>query len=251
MKVGKAVLIGVAVIVVVIGVAIWQIFSNLDAIVAGVIENVGTEVLQTPVKVKTVKLDIKGGKAGISGMTIKNPAGFSDPYIFSMDDIAVDIDVSSLGKNPLVIEEILIRQPKVFAEVNKDGVSNLQTLSKNIEASSSGTEDKQEPAATDESGEELKLIIKKFRFEGGNLKASSQIEPDKKIDQALPVIRMDNLGADTGGATGQEIASEMMKIVVAQATEAAVKAGLDKAIEKEKENLMNKAGDKLKGMFGN
>jgi len=251
MKAGKAVLIGVAVIVVVIGVAIWQIFANLDAIVAGVIENVGTEVLQTPVKVKTVKLDIKGGKAGISGMTIKNPAGFSDPYVFSMDDIAVDIDVSSLGKNPLVIEEILIRQPKVFAEVNKDGVSNLQTLSKNIEASSSGTEDKQEPAATDESGEELKLIIKKFRFEGGNLKASSQIEPDKKIDQALPVIRMDNLGADTGGATGQEIASEMMKIVVAQATEAAVKAGLDKAIEKEKENLMNKAGDKLKGLFGN
>jgi hypothetical protein len=248
---GKVVLIGVFVIIAVIGVAIWQIFANLDAIVAGVIENVGTEVLQTPVKVKTVKLDIKGGKAGISGMTIKNPPGFSDPYVFSMDDIAVDIDVSSLGKNPLVIEEILIRQPKVFAEVNKDGVSNLQTLSKNIEASSSGTEDKQEPAATDESGEELKLIIKKFRFEGGNLKASSQIEPDKKIDQALPVIRMDNLGADTGGATGQEIASEMMKILVAQATEAAVKAGLDKAIEKEKENLMNKAGDKLKGLFGN
>lgn len=251
MKMGKVVLIGVFVIIAVIGVAIWQIFANLDAIVAGVIENVGTEVLQTPVKVKTVKLDIKGGKAGISGMTIKNPAGFSDPYVFSMDDIAVDIDVSSLGKNPLVIEEILIRQPKVFAEVNKDGVSNLQTLSKNIEASSSGTEDKQEPAATDESGEELKLIIKKFRFEGGNLKASSQIEPDKKIDQALPVIRMDNLGANTGGATGQEIASEMMKILVAQATEAAVKAGLDKAIEKEKENLMNKAGDKLKGLFGN
>jgi hypothetical protein len=42
-----------------------------------------------------------------------------------------------------------------------------------------------------------------------------------------------------------------MKILVAQATEAAVKAGLDKAIEKEKENLMNKAGDKLKGLFGN
>lgn len=251
MKMGKVVLIGVFVIIAVIGVAIWQIFANLDAIVAGVIENVGTEVLQTPVKVKTVKLDIKGGKAGISGMTIKNPAGFSDPYVFSMDDIAVDIDVSSLGKNPLVIEEILIRQPKVFAEVNKDGVSNLQTLSKNIEASSSGTEDKQDPAATDESGEELKLIIKKFRFEGGNLKASSQIESDKKIDQALPVISMDNLGADTGGATGQEIASEMMKILVAQATEAAVKAGLDKAIEKEKENLMNKAGDKLKGLFGN
>ena len=248
---GKTILIGVFVIIAVIGVAIWQIFANLDAIVASVIENVGTEVLQTPVKVKTVKLDLQNGKAAISGMTIKNPAGYSDPYVFSMDDIAVNIDVSSLGKNPLVIEEILIRQPKVFAEVNKDGVSNLQTLSKNIETSSSSKEEKQEPAATDETGEELKLIIKKFRFEGGNLKASSQIEPDKKIDQSLPVISMDNLGADTGGATGQEIASNMMNILVVKATEAALKAGLNKAVEKEKEKLMDRASDKLKGLFGN
>jgi hypothetical protein len=250
MKLGKIVLIGVFVIIAVVGIAIWQIFANLDAIVASVIEDVGSEVLQTPVKVKTVKLELKDGKAGISGMTIKNPSGYSDPHVFTMDDIAVDIDVSSLGKNPLVIEEILIRQPRVFAEVNKDGVSNLQTLSKNIEASTSKQE-KQEPAATDESGEELKFIIKKFRFEGGNLKASSALEADKKIDQSLPVISMNNLGADSGGATGQEIASEMMKVLVARTTEAALKAGLDKAVEKEKEKLMDKAGDKIKGLFGN
>ena len=250
MKLGKTVLIGIFVITAVIGVVIWQIFANLDAIVASVIEDVGSEVLQTPVKVKTVKLQLKDGKAGISGMTIKNLAGYSDPYVFSMDDIAVDIDVSSLGKNPLVIEEILIRQPRVFVEVNKDGVSNLQTLGKNIETSSS-KEEKQEPAATDESGEELKFIIKRFKFEGGNLKASNQLEPDKKIDQSLPVINMNNLGADTGGATGQEIAGEMMKILVARATEAALKAGLNKAVEKEKEKLMDKASDKIKGLFGN
>ncbi|HBE93777.1 MAG TPA: hypothetical protein DDW55_15160 [Gammaproteobacteria bacterium] len=250
MKAGKVILIGVAVIVAVVGIAIWQIFANLDAIVANVIQNVGSEVLQTPVKVKTVKLELKDGKAGISGMTITNPKGYSDPYVFSMDDIAVNIDVSSLGKNPLVIEEILIRQPKVFVEVNKAGVSNLDTLTKNIEASSSSAADKKkDEPAKDEGGEELKLIIKKFRFEGGNLKATNQIEPDKKIDQALPVISMDNLGADQGGATGQEIATEMMKLIVAQATEAALKAGVNKALEKEKENLMEKTGDKLKGLF--
>lgn len=250
MKAGKIILVGVAVVVAVVGIAIWQIFANLDTIVANVIQNVGTEVLQTPVKVKTVNLELKNGKAGISGLTIKNPEGYSDPYVFSMDDIAVSIDVKSLGKNPLIINEILIRQPEVFVEVNNDGGTNLDTLSKNIKASSSDTaEEKKEPSATDEAGEELKFIIRKFRFEGGNLKATNQIEPDKQIDQALPAISMDNLGADKGGATGQELATEMMKILVAQATEAALKAGINKAIEKEKENLMNKAGDKLKGLF--
>ena len=251
MKLGKVVLIGVLVIMTVVGIAIWQIFANLDKIVASVIENVGTEVLQTPVKVKTVNLDLKAGKVGISGMTVKNLAGYSDPLVFSMDDIAVDLDVSSLGKNPLVIEEILIRQPKVFAEVNSDGVSNLQALSKNLESSSGSKDKKPEPAATDESGEELKLIIRKFRFEGGNLKASSQVEPDKKIDQSLPAISMDDLGAKKGGASAQEIAAEMMKIIVARTTQAALKAGLEKAVEKEKQKLMEKASDKIKGLFGN
>jgi len=252
MKAGKIIIVGVAIVVVVVGIAVWQVFANLDAIVANVIESVGTEVLQTPVKVKSVKLELKEGKAAISGMTIKNPKGYSDPYAFSMDNIAVNIDISSLGKNPLVIEKILIHQPKVFVEVNKQGVSNLDTLNENIESSSSSSakgEQKKGPAATSESGEELKLIIKKFRFEGGHLKATNQITPDKKIDQALPVISMKNLGAVNGGATGPEIASEMMKELVSQATKAALEAGIKKAVEKEKEKLMEKAGGAIKGLF--
>jgi len=245
-------MVGVIVVVAIAGIAIWQVFANLDAIVANVIENVGTEVLQTQVKVKSVKLELKEGKAAIFGMTIKNPKGYSDPYVFSMDNIAVGIDINSIGKNPLVIESVLIRQPQVFVEVNKQGVSNLDTLSKNIESSSSGSGEgkpKEKPAATSESDEELKLIIKKFRFEGGNLKATNQTMPDKKIDQALPAISMNNLGVAKGGATGQEVASEMMKILVAQVTKAVLESGIKKAIEKEKGKLMDKATESIKGLF--
>ncbi len=62
---------------------------------------------------------------------------------------------------------------------------------------------------------------------------------------------MDNLGADSNGATAVELTTEMMQLIIAQATEAALRAGVNKAVEKEKEKLLDKAGDKLKGLFGN
>ena len=163
MKTGKAVLIGVTVVVAVVGIALWQVFANLDTIVANTIQKVGSEVLQTPVKVKTVKLKLTEGKASISGLTIANPAGYSNPYIFTMNDIAANIDVSSIRDNPLVFEEILIREPNILVEINSNGESNLDVLMKNIKASSSDDTKETEPqSSTSEGGDELRFIIKKL-----------------------------------------------------------------------------------------
>lgn len=246
MKTGKVILISLGVLVLIAGIILWQVLSNLDSIVADVIENVGSDVVSTEVAVSNVEIDLKGGKATISGLTIENPEGFSNKYIFSMDDVAVDIELSSLGKSPIVINEILIRQPKVFFEVDKNNVSNMDVLLKNMEKEDS-PEEKKEEAEGD--GREIKFIIKKFRFDGGNLSVQNVVEPDKNIDQKLPVITMDNLGAAKGGATGKEIASEMISSLASQVAKAAIRARVDKTVEKEKEKLMDKASDKLKGLF--
>jgi hypothetical protein len=84
-----------------------------------VIESAGSDVVGTEVRVSNVAIDLKGGKAAISGLTIETPGIYTKKYIFSMDDIAVDIEVASLGESPIVINEILIRQPRAFFEVDK------------------------------------------------------------------------------------------------------------------------------------
>jgi len=246
MKIGKVILISLGVLVLVAGIVVWQAISNIDSIVADVIENVGSDVVGTEVAVSNVEIDLKGGKATISGLTIENPEGFSNKYIFSMDDVAVDIELASLGKSPIVINEILIRQPKVFFEVDKNNVSNMDVLLKNMENEDSSKEKKEEARG---DGGEIEFIIKKFRFDGGNLSVQNSAEPDKNIDQKLPVIAMDNLGAAQGGATGQEIAREMIRSLTSQVAIAAIRAGVGKAAEKEKEKLMDRASDNIKGLF--
>ncbi|HED15666.1 MAG TPA: hypothetical protein ENI64_02425 [Gammaproteobacteria bacterium] len=122
----------------------------------------------------------------------------------------------------------------------------MDALLKNMKSQNSSDK---KPAETNDSGEEIKLIIKKFRFDGGNLAIKTAAAPDKNIEQKLPVIAMNNIGASKGGATVNEIASELIKKVVSQAVKSALKSGVNKAIEKEKKNLLNKAGDGIKGLF--
>lgn len=256
MKAKKFILIGLSVLIIVVGISLWQLFANLEAIIASVIQNMGTEVVQTEVRVGKVGLDLKNGKASLSDLTVANPKGYSEPYIFSMEDIGATIDVTSIGKNPTIIDELLIRQPKIFFEIDKNGVSNMEVLKKNIDASSSSGKDsdnKEKKDTESSEGKEITLIIKQFRFEGGQLSALNATTPENKIEQTLPAIRMNNLGAAKGGATGQEIAVEMMTILVSKIAEAAVKTGINQAIDKKKkqlqEDLRNKADETLKDLL--
>ncbi len=247
-------LIGLAILVPVIGLVLWLLFSNLDSIVARVIENVGSEVLQTEVNVRNVDVDLANGKAGISGLTIANPDGYSEPYIFAMDKIVVGIDIKSLGNSPIVINEIIVRDPKVSLELDKTGRSNLSVLKDNINRSSKSGADKETNRKKDQQTEtketkQTLLIIKKFSFERGQLSLLNQIKPDKKTKVELPVIRLQSIGQAKGGATGSEIAVEMMTKLLAQITLEAAKAHANEALGKEKQKLTDKAGEAIKGLF--
>lgn len=257
MKLGKSIIIGVAVLVPVISIIVWLLFSNLNTIVAQVIQDAGRNVVQTEVKVNSVDVDLANGKAVISSMTIANPDGYLQPYIFAMDDIVVAIDVQSLRTAPIIINEILVRQPKVNFELDKTGKSNLSVLKENINQSSKPVSEKGIEGKNDQQGEsevsnQTRVIIKKLSFERGQLNVYTQIKADEKIEVELPLIHLQNLGQTKGGATGNEIAVEMMTQLVAQIAEEAVKARFKDAFNKKTQNLkdaFNKGTQNLKDAF--
>jgi uncharacterized protein involved in outer membrane biogenesis len=251
----KKILIGLVVFVVLIGVVLWFAYSKLDVIVQKIVEQVGTEMTQTSVELNGVDLELLQGRAAVSELAVANPAGYSRPHAFTLDKISVDIDVDSLKGGPLVINEILVRQPKIFYEINKDQVSNLDVLKKNIESHSgskappSGDQEKEKT----EQGEAVKLIIKKLSFEGGKLSAASALVPDKKIEAELPAFSMSNLGQSTGGASTEQITKEILRRLLEQAAQAAAKTGVDKLKdelkEKGKKALQEKVGGALEGLL--
>lgn len=234
----KGVLIVVGGIVLVLAVLIWQVFANLDSIVAGVIEDVGSDVLKTDVRVSGVSIDLKSGKAGIAGMTIANPDGYSSAKLFEMEGIEVQIDLASIGKEVLNIKSIIIANPKVNFEGDEKGGSNMQTLLNNMnEGSSEATE------SSDSEAEATRMIIDRFEFTGGKVHATTALKPDEVLDFKLPAVNMSGIGKKQGGVTADVVASEITSELVSTVIKAAAKSGLSRLVEEKTKGFL----DKLKG----
>ena len=231
----RKVLIAVGGVVLVLVVFIWQVVANLDSIVAGVVEDIGSDVLKTETSVSGMAINLKEGKVGIAGLTIANPDGYSRANLFEMEGIEVDLALNSLSDDVLVIEAILIHNPIINFEGDESGGSNMQTLLNNMESGSSddGTAD----------SEEHRIIIDRFELSGGLVKASSPAKPGEVTDIKLPGIKMSGIGRKQGGVTPDVAVEKITNKLLNEIIAAAAKAGVNKAIEKKTKKFF----DKLKG----
>ena len=229
----KKVLVVVGGIVLVLSVFIWQVVANLNSIVASVIEDVGTEVMETEVKVSGLAITLKEGKVTIAGLTIANPDGYSRAKLIEMEGIEVALDIASLNQEVLVIKSIRIHNPRISFEVDADGGNNMQTLLDNMGSDSSADE-------TVVDGEEKRMIIDLLEFSGGHVKASSSAKPGEVTDINLPAINMSGIGRKKGGITADVAAEKIAKELIGEIISVAVKASINKAIKKEAQGLLDK-----------
>lgn len=186
----KKLLFGGAVAIVVIVVMIVVLLSKLDAIVAKVIEKEGGAVTGTTVSVSGVSISLREGRGSIKGLRVASPDGFAERTAFALDDITIGIAIKSLRKSPVVIDEIRIRAPVVNAELTKTGGSNIEQLSKRVEAYSS--------AAPRKGGETKRIRIDRFVFEQGRVEIDASALGLGKRTIALPEIRLSDVGGPDG-----------------------------------------------------
>ena len=256
-----------AVLVLMIG-AMAYIWSNLDGMVKDAIQTYGSEATQTEVRVGDVKLELEAGKASITGLTVANPVGFTDPNIFELGNIMTTIDTATIRQNLVVIDQLIIRSPLVVYEINQAGVSNVDVLKKNLATSPNKTSSHQANASQTETGDQIKMIIRKLVIEGG--KAKVRIAALGKAEQTvnLPRIQLTDVGKKNGGVTAAELAqilsSKLLGNVKNSVASLDVSKYMGKSADAFKKAAMQQAGtvkdsmggaagavgDGLKGLFG-
>jgi len=247
----KKFLIGGGILLAVIVAALFYVWTNLDNIVKAAIQTYGSQATKTAVRVEGVKLDLKEGMATIKGLTVANPKGFTDPNIFSLGMISTKIDTSSLNKNPIVIDEIDIKDPAVVYEINKSGVSNVDVLKKNLGVGSSKS------SSSSSGGKQLKMIIRKIVIDGSSAKVRIAAL-NKEQSVTLPRIVMTDVGKKSGGATAAEVAQQLSNRMLANVQGAVAKIGVDKYLGKSadtikqqmQKSLGGSTGGALKGLLG-
>ena len=274
----KKVILGLLLIVVIaIGGSLYYLLTNLDSLVEAAIEKYGSEATQTSVLVDSVKINLSDGAAGITGLTVSNPAGYGYANAFSLGKIRAAIDLPSLQEEPYIINEITVLAPQVFVEINEDKKTNLNELKNNLTAGSTGsTQNTKSPVPADGNAVEPRLIIRKLTFADGTIQAKVADLKNKEYKLKLPSLDMTKLGGSKG-ATASELASEIIKRLTDRASDivkkdiidaelnklkaeaqqkideekARLQEKVDSRVDAKKDAVKDKAKDKLKSLFGN
>ena len=270
MKTGNKVLLsGVLIIIIALAAALYYVWTSLDSLVADAIEKYGSQVTQTRVQVDKVKLrdSLAQGKGSIAGISVANPAGFSAPDAFTLGRIEMQVDINTITSNPIVINAINITAPQMFFEINKDRQANFNVLKENISRSvpskTSAKQTEEQPA-----GQQIRLIIRRLLIQDGTVEATIIPLDNKQVSTRLPRIELTNLGGK-GGSTPEEIAKQVLNILVERTRSAVSKLGIEQQlkdaarqrIDEEKAKLKSrtdeqveqekqKAEDKLKKLLG-
>lgn len=235
-------------LVIIVAIAVYFGLKNLDGIVKSVVEKVGPQVIGTEVTLSDVNIRLSEGRAELYGLAIANPKGYSDAKALSLGEIALELDLGSIGKDVLVINEVLASDIRLLAEQNTSGI-NLQSLLNNVKSSQGSAPPEpaeSEPKSPEErAASEFRLAVKKLTFGGGNIDLVSEQYGER--DLKLPPVTLTNLGSASNGLTPGELAQAAMEPLLAQAKEAVrdyaeaeARKHAEKAIEKQ---LREKLGD--------
>ena len=204
--------LGIAVAVLVLLLVFLQFFLGHTIKLA--VNKAGPAILKTDVRIENVHARILSGKLKIDGILIGAPEGF-DANVFEMNNLTVDIDVPSLFSDTIHIREVTILDPIVTYEL-KGLNSNLSALLAPFEKKDGEEEKevKEEKPAEKEPAEKKpakKLMIDKFLFQGGKVRMA--VASGKGAVLPLPNIELADIGKKSGGATGVEVAYEVLKSI--------------------------------------
>ena len=209
----------------------------LDEIVKTAINNIAPQVTKTRVSVDSVSLGLLSGDFMVSGVDVANPKGFSEASVFVLNKVDVDVDMSTLMKDVVVVNKIVVDGAEFFYEL-KGGSSNVSALMDNVnsflgESKKKGKADKAKTEVEDTASSK-KVFVKEFTFTNGKIAIGAGLTKqaaDVTLD--IPTLTLKNIGSeDKGAAIADVIAQGMaafsasaMAVIASDGAKALLKSG--------------------------
>jgi hypothetical protein len=236
------IIIGLVIVVVIAVVVIG--LQNINGLVKAAIEEVGTDVIGTQVRLQSANIEITDGRGELNQLSIANPNGFSNTSAFELGKVVLQVDPSSITSDVIVIKEVFISGANLLAEQKGLTETNLQALLNNVTgAAGSSSTDSNSTASTTESNSAVLFAVEKFTFSDSNLKVVTEKWGDFNL--TLPAISLKNIGSKDKGLTPEQLTEAMIQPILKSA-EKSVKQNIEKmAKNKAKEKLQEKLNDKL------
>jgi hypothetical protein len=231
------------------GGALWFLAGgSLNEFIKLQIETVGKQVTEQKVAVKSVDIQLINGSGSILDLSVENPKEYAYPHVFTLGEITLDINLESLTNEPIIIDAIVIKDPKAFVQFTSSGGSNIKDLldivKKNIPNANEETEEKEGAGVKPEP----KLSVSKVILAGTALTVDLSALGNKEHKAVLPDIILEDIGGKNGlpaSQLGGVIVKEALSAIWAETKNTQKKQLKEQATDK----LKDKAKKKLSELF--
>lgn len=238
----------VIVVLLLCGGALWWLAGgSLNEFVKNQIETIGTEATGQSVTVQAVDIKLTKGAGSILGLNLANPSQYKESHAFTLGEVTLDISLKSLTSSPIVIDAIIIKDPKFFAELTSEGNSNIQDLIDNLDnkSKSEATAPSSEQAS---SGEETKISVSKIVLEGTELMVDLSALGNKPHQVVIPSIHLRGVGGEKGLPASQ-LGIAIAKKALSEMWSEAKKVQKEKLMDEAKQSITDKVQKKLTDLF--
>jgi hypothetical protein len=233
----KLLIAAFALLIVIAGVAVY-LYNSIDSIVKNAIERSGTEITGTKVSVGSVDISLRSGRGTIRNLRVANPDGFSKNNAVEFGELTLDLDVGSLNRDPIVIQEIRVKAPLVNAEVDEKFATNVGIIRDHVQQYRASAA---EPAAgKQDAGFEKHFVIRTFVIEEGIVKGDATRARGEKREFELPPVQLSNVGGERGArpeVIGKAISAAFFARVTHEVGEKMKAAAMERVKDKVQEIL--------------
>ena len=195
-------------------------FFFLGPIVTKTVNTVGPRVTGTKVELDAAKISPLTGGATLAGLFVGNPEGWTGDKAIYLGELRASLQPASLLRDHVVVNEVFIDGPEFVYERRLLGGSNIDALLRQIEQNTGGGS--RPPTTTEPDGDPkppMKFAVKEFRVQNAKM---TLIAAGRTVTITLPPLTIRDLGVAEGGITADQVASRVLKQLLAQMAAVAV-----------------------------
>ena len=232
-------------LVVLFSIILWAGYFYLGSAAKAGIEFAGESALKTEVSVDSLSLSPLNGKTSIRGLSIANPAGFSEGPAILLGAIEAEVDKSIFG-DTVEIELLRLAQPQINYEA-KIMSDNLRALLANLPSGDDGAASESAPAST------KKILLKRLEILGPQLAIVTGLG---STQVTLPDIILTDIGGTGGGASAAEAAEIVLRALISSIGAAnlpsldQVRQGFENRAREEVEKIEDTVTEKVEEALG-
>jgi len=189
----------------------------LGPLIKTAVEKGAPAMMGVPVTLDRPGINLLAGKISLNNLVVGNPEGYKTDYAFKLGKFRIDMQMSTLGSDTMIIRDILIDSPEIVWEAGL-GSSNIGTILDNLKKKAPAEKPEAEKEEPKKAGTQVQ--IDNLLITGAKLKFSAKMMGGQAITIPLPDIHLKELGKDKDGASILDVITEVMNAVVSAIGEA-------------------------------